>query len=655
MESEGTSNEPSIAEQVREKFRKSIREDAECFIPGEASKFLQRNDLLMRFYKHKKCDVSGASKMLERFLKWRKSFGMDSLSEESVTSTFYNSGAMYLKGLSREGNQILWIHIRKFIKNRDLEDGKRLYILLFEKILWDSVITNSQVCLVMDLVNAGTANLDLTFLRFAVNMLQNFYPDLPEVIIPFQMPFYFRATWAVIKTWLSPEELSIIKFCGPKEIERFMSLDDVPLHMGGNSRYLYDYSRVGIENPDHLFIRVPTPVDRFRNNAHRDSIRSTESNTSVKSKVIAMQKIIDEIEEPSTSAAIPTVPDSPIQKKARTFQLQYNPVTEETGIANSFENTTTSEKFSPLISMRRRHHSTNSTHVDPILSMADSSRTESFVNVTWDPTSPEGVTDASDQMRTESKETVTGQNTEIVVKSSPKTARAKQQQPQKHSAPGDPNLAVGKHVSIAPKTIDMMNIKQTSFIIRNHTRGSLAFKIQTTHPQLVFINPTTDYLRFSDSFVDIKVSTNLDPNATPPSTIKILVQTCPVLKPAGKEELFSKETVEMWNNSPDVDKHIVKLILKKVVKKAAEAKVRPQSKDLVDVQFELETISASLNEVSKQHERLIQISSEASKKNARLVSLAEENVNINSQICEMLRMLGIGLGFLIVLILLRIV
>ena len=56
---------------------------------------------------------------------------------------------------------------------------------------------------------------------------------------------------------------------------------------------------------------------RFRNNAHRDSIRSTESNTSVKSKVIAMQKIIDEIEEPSTSAAIPTVPDSPIQKKAR--------------------------------------------------------------------------------------------------------------------------------------------------------------------------------------------------------------------------------------------------------------------------------------------------------------------------------------------------
>ena len=115
----------------------------------------------------------------------------------------------------------------------------------------------------MDLVNAGTANLDLTFLRFAVNMLQNFYPDLPEVIIPFQMPFYFRATWAVIKTWLSPEELSIIKFCGPKEIERFMSLDDVPLHMGGNSRYLYDYSRVGIENPDHLFIRVPTPVDRL--------------------------------------------------------------------------------------------------------------------------------------------------------------------------------------------------------------------------------------------------------------------------------------------------------------------------------------------------------------------------------------------------------
>ena len=211
---------------------------------------------------------------------------------------------------------------------------------------------------------------------------------------------------------------------------------------------------------------------------------------------------------------------------------------------------------------------------------------------------------------------------------------------QRESSNVDKNLVVGKHVSIAPQIVDMLNVKQTSFVIRNHTRGSLAFKLQTTHPQLLNIHPTYDLLRFSDSFIDIKVSTNLDPDFQPPPTMKIQVQTCPVLKPMNKEELLSNDMQEHWKSSADVDKQIVKLITRKVIKRT-EGKNRPHSRELTDLQFEIEVISAALIEVSKQHEELISISADISHKNDKIIKLAETNADLNLKMFKSLQLVCI--------------
>ena len=130
-------DEASAVEEIKEQFNSTIKEDSPSLIPGEAAKFLQNDALLLRFYRHQKGDVKNAAKMLERFLKWRKTFGLDTLKEKDISKSLLKRGAIHLKGYSRGGQQILWAHIKNIKKGTDLESGKKLFVLLFEKILWD--------------------------------------------------------------------------------------------------------------------------------------------------------------------------------------------------------------------------------------------------------------------------------------------------------------------------------------------------------------------------------------------------------------------------------------------------------------------------------------------------------------------------------------
>ena len=100
------------------------------------------------------------------------------------------------------------------------------------------------------MLDAGFSNLDMDLMRFVVTMLQNFYPELPEVIIPYSMPFLFKAAWNVIKGWLDADSLALIKFCGHKEVVAYIDPAQLPESMHGSNAFLYDYDQIGLDNPD---------------------------------------------------------------------------------------------------------------------------------------------------------------------------------------------------------------------------------------------------------------------------------------------------------------------------------------------------------------------------------------------------------------------
>ena len=98
-------NSVGIAEQIRSEFARQFGDKTDNYICGESEKFLQNDGLLLRFYNHREEKVSEAVQMLDRFLKWRKSFGVDSICESSIATEFLERGVMYTKGLTKQVKQ----------------------------------------------------------------------------------------------------------------------------------------------------------------------------------------------------------------------------------------------------------------------------------------------------------------------------------------------------------------------------------------------------------------------------------------------------------------------------------------------------------------------------------------------------------------------
>jgi hypothetical protein len=52
-------------------------------------------------------------------------------------------------------------------------------------------------------------------------------------MIIFQMPFIFNAAWKIIKNWLPPESVKLIKFVDKKSIKEYVQESQLFVHMGG--------------------------------------------------------------------------------------------------------------------------------------------------------------------------------------------------------------------------------------------------------------------------------------------------------------------------------------------------------------------------------------------------------------------------------------
>ena len=56
-------------------------------------------------------------------------------------------------------------------------------------------------------------------------------------MIIFQMQFIFNAAWKIIKNWLPPESVKLIKFVDKKSIREYVQESQLFVHMGGTVEF----------------------------------------------------------------------------------------------------------------------------------------------------------------------------------------------------------------------------------------------------------------------------------------------------------------------------------------------------------------------------------------------------------------------------------
>ncbi|CAF3368744.1 unnamed protein product [Rotaria sp. Silwood2] len=194
---------------------------------------------LLRWLRARKWNVSYAVQFMVDTLKWRHEWGFRSLMEKGEIDLIKEkcaSGKIYSMGKDKAGRPITYVHAKEHIKGQyPLQATERLIIFFIEtaRLLIEPPVEEGTI--VIDMLNVGLQNLDYQYIKFMINIVQNYYPECLGIALVVNAPWTFNTVWSVIKPWLDPVVASKIHFLrSSKELTEYINPIDLPKRLGGS-------------------------------------------------------------------------------------------------------------------------------------------------------------------------------------------------------------------------------------------------------------------------------------------------------------------------------------------------------------------------------------------------------------------------------------
>ncbi|XP_016981377.1 motile sperm domain-containing protein 2 [Drosophila rhopaloa] len=173
-------------------------------------------------------------------LAWRKSFGVYDITEENLNQEYLRDGSIYVHNKDKDGKPLLIISICKHSKSRNQEDLLKILVFWIERLQLKSNL--DKITLFMDMTDSGLSNLDLDFIRAIVGVFETKYPYVPNYILVHELPFLLNAAFKIVKTFLPPEALEILKVTTKKDIDQYVDKDNCLTKWGGNDEYVFQFA-----------------------------------------------------------------------------------------------------------------------------------------------------------------------------------------------------------------------------------------------------------------------------------------------------------------------------------------------------------------------------------------------------------------------------
>lgn len=134
----------------------------------------------------------------------------------------------------------VWIRVKYHVKDqRTILEKKKLIAFWLERYARRE--HGKPVTVMFDLSDTGLNSIDMDFVRFIINCFKVYYPKYLSKIVIFDMPWIMNAAFKIVKTWLGPEAVSLLKFTSKNEVQDYVSVEYLPPHMGGTDPFRYSY------------------------------------------------------------------------------------------------------------------------------------------------------------------------------------------------------------------------------------------------------------------------------------------------------------------------------------------------------------------------------------------------------------------------------
>ncbi|XP_060039002.1 motile sperm domain-containing protein 2 isoform X3 [Erinaceus europaeus] len=178
--------------------------------------------------------------MIDESFQWRKELAVNDLSESSIPQWLLEIGGIYLHGYDKEGNKLFWIRVKYHVKDhKTIMDKKKLIAFWLER--YAKRENGKPVTVMFDLSETGINSIDMDFVRFIINCFKVYYPKYISKFVIFDMPWIMNAAFRIVKSWLGPEAVGLLKFTSKSEVQDYVSVEYLPPHMGGTDPFKYSY------------------------------------------------------------------------------------------------------------------------------------------------------------------------------------------------------------------------------------------------------------------------------------------------------------------------------------------------------------------------------------------------------------------------------
>jgi len=195
------------AEQVQTVRRyaatKFDEEGLENFSENDIKKLEDDDGYVSRFWFHQRTakgdHTENAVNMIVNTFKWRKEFGCDDITENSIQKKFKDQGTLFTRNRDKDGKKLLIVALRKHVKGvENMEDLKKYFIYYLERLQREE--NGGEITVVYDGTGCGMKNIDMEFVQFIVKMFVEIYPEMVNWTLFFECLGYSTLLGRLSKT-----------------------------------------------------------------------------------------------------------------------------------------------------------------------------------------------------------------------------------------------------------------------------------------------------------------------------------------------------------------------------------------------------------------------------------------------------------------------
>lgn len=193
----------------------------------------EHNDHSIRRFLRAFKTVDGAFTALLKHNKWRREYGVDSISpdEAEIKKEIDSKKIVICPHRDIEGRPVIYVAVRKHdVNNRDLDQFTRYIVYQLEnacKRCYEDVIDN--LCIVFDLKDFGLSCMDYQFVKNLIWLLSRHYPERLGVCLIWNAPSIFSGCWNIIKQSLDEVTANKVIFVNDEmELCKYLHPDILP-------------------------------------------------------------------------------------------------------------------------------------------------------------------------------------------------------------------------------------------------------------------------------------------------------------------------------------------------------------------------------------------------------------------------------------------